>query len=121
MLHKKPSKLDRACVIPIGGGVGAVCSQNSLAKSMISDYCGTIEAPFGKRRDHYERRSNPIPPGLKPGCVQVVRDRNSTLRIRGASLGTRPSALTGPSRSQHDFSCYVLMIGRTIQCMVYTV
>ena len=56
MLHIKPSKFDRARVIPIGDGLGRVLAE---ILQHVKSFYGTTEVPFCNHWDHNERRPRP--------------------------------------------------------------
>jgi integrase len=61
MLHVKPSKYDRARVIPIGDGLGRVIAEMIRH---VRDFHGTDAVPFCDHWDHHERRPLPRAPYL---------------------------------------------------------
>jgi hypothetical protein len=56
MLHVKPSKYDRARVVPIGDGLGRVIAEMIRH---VKSFNGTDAVPFCDHWDHHEKRSLP--------------------------------------------------------------
>jgi len=104
MLHVKPSKYDRARVIPIGDGLGRVIAEMIRH---IKSFNGTAEVPFCDHWDHHEKRPLPGAPYLvraprHPSAlgVQGIRRR---LRLVSATAGARKS--DGSPLRLHPHDC----------------
>ena len=65
MLHIKPSKLDRARVIPIGDGLGRVIAE---IIRHVKRFYGTAAVPSCDHWDHHERQPRPRAPYLLQGA-----------------------------------------------------
>jgi site-specific recombinase XerD len=85
MLHVRPSKFDRARVIPIGDGLGRVLAEILIH---VKSFYGTTEVPFCNHWDHHERRSLPAGPYLVQGAkhlipigVQTIRERLKAISV----------------------------------------
>jgi integrase len=85
MLHIKPSKFDRARVIPIGDGLGRVLAE---ILQHVKSFYGTTEVPFCNHWDHHERRPRPPGPYLLQGAkhpspigIQTIRGRLKAISI----------------------------------------
>jgi integrase len=85
MLHIKPSKFDRARVIPIGDGLGRVLAE--ILQHVKSFYC-TTEVPFCNHWDHNEHRPRPAGPYLLQGAkhpspigIQTIRGRLKAISL----------------------------------------
>jgi hypothetical protein len=65
MLHVKPSKYDRARVIPIGDGLGRVLAE---IIRHVKGFYGTDTVPFCENWDHHEKRVLPRAPYLLQGA-----------------------------------------------------
>lgn len=85
MLHVKPSKFDRARVIPIGDGLGRVLAEILLH---VKSFYGSIEVPFCNHWDHNEHTPRPAGPYLLQGAkhpspigIQTIRGRLKALSI----------------------------------------
>jgi len=85
MLHIKPSKFDRARVIPIGDGLGRVLAE--ILRHVKSFY-GTAEVPFCNHWDHNERLPRPAGPYLLQGAkhpspigIQTIRGRLKAISV----------------------------------------
>ena len=61
MLHVKPSKYDRARVIPIGDGLGRVLAEMIRH---VRSFHGSDAVPFCDHWDHHEKRPSPRAPYL---------------------------------------------------------
>jgi integrase len=86
MLHVKPSKYDRARVVPIGDGLGRVLAE--IIRHVKSFY-DTDSVPLCDHWDHRERRPRPRAPYLLQGVkhpsplgIQTIRGRIQTLSIK---------------------------------------
>jgi integrase len=85
MLHVKPSKYDRARVIPIGDGLGRVLAETI---QHVKRFYGSTEVPFCDHWDHNERRPRPAGPYLLQGAkhpspigIQTIRGRLRAISI----------------------------------------
>ena len=103
MLHVKPSKYDRARVIPIGDGLGRVIAE--MIRHVKSLH-GTDTVPFCDHWDYHEKRPLPRAPYLvrawrHPSAlgVQGIRRR---LRLLSAAAGARRSDGTPLRLHPHD-------------------
>jgi hypothetical protein len=65
MLHVKPSKFDRARVIPIGDGLGRVIAE---IIRHVKAFSGTDRVPDCDHYDASEKRALPRAPYLLQGC-----------------------------------------------------
>ncbi len=86
MLHVKPSKYDRARVVPIGDGLGRVLAE--IIRHVKSFY-GTESIPPCDHWDHRQRKPRPRAPYLLQGVrhpspvgIQTIRGRIQTLSIK---------------------------------------
>lgn len=86
MLHVKPSKYDRARVVPIGDGLGRVLAE--IIRRVRSFY-GTDSVPLCDHWNHRERRPRPRAPYLLQGVkhpsplgIQTIRGRIQILSIK---------------------------------------
>lgn len=103
MLHVKPSKFDRARVIPIGDGLGRVLAE--IIRHVKGFYrADTI--PFCEGWDRYERKVLPAAPYLLQGAghpsaisTAVISDR---LRAVSRGAGARRSDGTALMLRPHD-------------------
>ncbi len=89
MLHIKPSKFDRARVIPIGDGLGRVLAE---ILRHVKNFYGSTEVPFCNHWDHNERRPRPTGPYLLQGAkhpspigIQTIRGRLKAYPLPAAS------------------------------------
>ena len=103
MLHVKPSKFDRARVIPIGDGLGRVLSE---ILQHVKSFYGTTDVPFCNHWDHNERRPRPAGPYLLQGAkhpspigIQTIRGR---LRAISLASGVKRSDGTPLIALPHD-------------------
>jgi hypothetical protein len=85
MLHIKPSKFDRARVIPIGDGLGRVLTE---ILQHVKSFYGTTEVPFCNHWDHNERCPRPAGPYLLQGAkhpspigIQTIRGRLKAISV----------------------------------------
>ncbi len=92
LLHVKPSKFDRARVIPIGDQLGRVIAE--LTRH-IRDFYGSDHVPACDRRDEHEKRALPCAPYLLQG-----RTHPSTLNTQ--TIRGRPSALSLAAGAKHS-------------------
>ena len=83
MLHVKPSKFDRARVIPIGDGLGRVIAE--IIRHVKAFY-GTDRVPDCDHYDASEKRALPRAPYLLQGCRHPSPLAFSAIRIRLARL-----------------------------------
>ena len=90
MLHIKPSKFDRARVIPIGDGLGRVIAE---IIRHVKRFYRTTAVPSCDRWDHHERQPRPRAPYLLQGAkhpsplgIQTIRGR---LRAVSTAAGAR--------------------------------
>ncbi|MGC2149206.1 MAG: site-specific integrase [Candidatus Acidiferrales bacterium] len=86
MLHVKPSKYDRARVVPIGDGLGRVLAE--IIRHVRAFY-GTDSVPACDHWDHRERRPRPRAPYLLQGPnhpspigIQTIRGRIQAMSIK---------------------------------------
>jgi hypothetical protein len=86
MLHVKPSKYDRARVVPIGDGLGRVLAE--IIRHVKSFY-GTESVPPCDHWDHRQRKPRPRAPYLLQGVrhpsplgIQTIRGRIQTLSVK---------------------------------------
>jgi Phage integrase family len=89
MLHVKPSKFDRARVIPIGDGLGRVLAE--IVRHVKAFY-GTDHVPACDHWDQHERRPNPRAPYLLQAARHPSPTSPSTIRARLARLSTGAGA-----------------------------
>jgi integrase len=92
LLHVKPSKFDRARVIPIGDGLGRVISQ---IIRHVKDFYGTSEVPPCDGWDSSEKRAGPHAPYLLQGAGHPSQIAYAKIRTRLARL----SRAAGTTRS----------------------
>jgi integrase len=86
MLHVKPSKYDRARVVPIGDGLGRVIAE---IIRHVRIFYGTEFVPLCDHWDHRERRPRPRAPYLLQGVkhpspigIQTIRGRIQLLSVK---------------------------------------
>lgn len=86
MLHVKPSKYDRARVIPIGDGLGRVLAE--IIRHVKSFY-GMDTVPFCDNWDHNEKKVLPRAPYLLQGAghPSAISRKAITSRLRTISRG----------------------------------
>lgn len=103
MLHVKPSKYNRARVIPIGDGLGRVIAEMIRHVKSLN---GATEVPFCDHWDHHEKRPLPRAPysvraPRHPSALgmQGIRRR---LRLLSAAAGARKSDGTPLRLHPHD-------------------
>jgi integrase len=87
LLHVKPSKFDRARVIPLGDGLGQVIAQ---IIRHVRRFHGADAVPACDLRDHREKRDLPRAPYLLqamrfPGPISMTRIRASLRRLAEAA------------------------------------
>jgi integrase len=83
LLHVKPSKFDRARVIPIGDGLGRVLAD---IIAHVRGFYGTAQIPPCDNWDHHERRPLPRAPYLLQGAGHPSVINASQVRARLARL-----------------------------------
>jgi len=83
LLHVKPSKFDRARVIPIGDGLGRVIAQIIVH---VKRFYGTAEVPACDGWDAREKRAGPHAPYLLQGAGHPSQIAYSQVRNRLARL-----------------------------------
>ena len=112
MLHVKPSKFDRARVIPIGDGLGRVLAE--IIRHVKSFY-RTDAVPFCEGWDRYERKVLPAAPYLLQGAghpsaistaaisarLNVVSQGAGARRSDGTALMVRPHDCRRVFASEH--------------------
>jgi len=112
LLHIKPSKFDRARVIPIGDGLGRVLAE---IIRHIKRFYGSGAVPACDHWDHHEHRARPRAPYLLQGIshpsaigVQTIRSRLARLseaagarRSDGSVLRLRPHDCRRVFASEH--------------------
>ncbi len=103
MLHVKPSKYDRARVLPIGDGLGRVIAEMIRH---VKNFNGTETVPFCDHWDHHEKRPLPKAPYVvraprHPSALgmQGIRRR---LRLLSAAAGARKADGTPLRLHPHD-------------------
>ncbi len=89
LLHVKPSKFDRARVIPIGDGLGRVIAEITRH---VKRFYGTNHVPMCDRRDVHEKCAAPRAPYLLQGAKHPGPIGVTTIRGRLARLSTRAGA-----------------------------
>jgi integrase len=104
LLHVKPSKYDRARVIPIGDGLGRVIAEITRH---VKRFYGTTAVPLCDRRDDHEKRSLPRAPYLLQGCKHPGPIGINTIRGRLARLSKRAETRTasGEPLILHPHDC----------------
>ena len=83
LLHVKPSKFDRARVIPIGDGLGRVIAD---IIAHVRRFYGTAQIPPCDNWDHHERRPLPHAPYLLQGAGHPSVINANQVRARLARL-----------------------------------
>jgi len=89
LLHVKPSKFDRARVIPIGDGLGRVIAQ--IIRHVKAFY-GTTEVPACDGWDSREKQAGPHAPYLLQGAGHPSQIAYGKIRSRLARLSRRAGA-----------------------------
>jgi site-specific recombinase XerD len=89
LLHVKPSKFDRARVIPIGDQLGRVIAE--LIRH-IRGFYGTDQVPSCDRTDEHEKRSLPSAPYLLQGRTHPSALNTQTIRGRLRALSLAAGA-----------------------------
>lgn len=103
LLHVKPSKYDRARVIPIGDGLGRVLAE---IIRHVKRFYGVAAVPFCDHWDHHEKQPRPRAPYLLQGVkhpsaigIQTIRGR---LRRLSLAAGVQRSDGTPLVLLPHD-------------------
>jgi integrase len=89
LLHVKPSKFDRARVIPIGDGLGRVISQ---IITHVKAFYGTREVPACDGWDSREKQAGPHAPYLLQGAGHPSQIAYGKIRSRFARLSRTAGA-----------------------------
>jgi len=89
LLHVKPSKYDRARVIPIGDGLGRVIAE---IIRHVKRFYGTDSVPFCEHWDHNEKRLQPPAPYLLQGAKHPSTIGITTIRGRLRALSLAAGA-----------------------------
>jgi len=89
MLHIKPSKYDRARVIPIGDGLGRAIAE---IIRHVKTFYGTDHVPACDRWDRHEKRDNPRAPYLLQGARHPSALAFPTIRNRLARISREAGA-----------------------------
>ena len=104
MLHIKPSKYDRARVIPIGDGLGRVIAE---IIRHVKQFYGTSTVPLCDHWDKYEKRKLPRAPYLLQGAghpspmsIETIRGR-----LRRLSLTAEAHTADGSPLVLHPHDC----------------
>lgn len=92
MLHVKPSKFDRARVIPIGDGLGRVIAEMI---SHVKHFYGSTSVPPCDHWDRHERRALPRAPYLLQGAKHPSAIAVTTIRGRLRHLSIKAEARKG--------------------------
>lgn len=112
LLHVKPSKYDRARVIPIGDGLGRVIAE---IIRHVKRFAGTEAVPYCELWDHHEKCLLPAAPYLLQSVghpsvigVSTIRDRLRSLSVAagaqtadGSPLALRPHDCRRVFASEH--------------------
>jgi hypothetical protein len=103
MLHVKPSKYDRARVIPIGDGLGRVLAEMIRH---VRSFHGTDAVPFCDHWDYHEKRPSPRAPylvqALKHPSALGVQGMRRRLRMLSANAGAVKADGTPLRLHPHD-------------------
>jgi site-specific recombinase XerD len=91
MLHVKPSKYDRARVIPIGDGLGRVIAE---IIRQVKQFYGSTTVPFCDQWDYHEQIPLPRAPYLLQGAGHPSCITAATIRMRLHQLSTKAGAQT---------------------------
>jgi len=104
MLHIKPSKYDRARVIPIGDGLGRVLAE--IIRHVKSFY-GTDAVPFCEGWDRHERRVLPRAPYLLQGAghPSAISTAAISTRLRTVSRGAGARRSDGKALMLRPHDC----------------
>jgi integrase len=89
LLHVKPSKFDRARVIPIGDGLGRVLAE---IIQHVNSFYGTAAVPFCDHWDPHEKRRRPPAPYLLQGAKHPSPIGITTIRGRLRALSLAAGA-----------------------------
>ncbi len=89
MLHIKPSKFDRARVIPIGDSLGRVIAE---IIGHVKRFSGTTVVPLCDHRDHHERQMLPRAPYLLQSATHPSAIGITTIRARLRKLSLAAGA-----------------------------
>jgi integrase len=89
LLHVKPSKFDRARVIPIGDQLGRVIAE---IVRHLRGFHGTDHVPACDRRDEHEKRSLPRAPYLLQSRTHPCALNTNTIRGRLRALSLAAGA-----------------------------
>ena len=103
MLHVKPSKYDRARMIPIGDGLGRVIAEMIRH---VKTFYGTDAVPFRDHWDYHEKRPLPRAPYLlqaprHPSTLAIYGIRRR-LKLLSEAAGARKSDGTALRLQPHD-------------------
>jgi site-specific recombinase XerD len=104
MLHVKPSKYDRARVIPIGDGLGRVIAE---IIRHVKQFYGTTTVPFCDQWDYHEQLPLPRAPYLLQGAGHPSCITAQTIRTRLHHLSVAAGARTadGVPLALHPHDC----------------
>ena len=104
MLHVKPSKFDRARVIPIGDGLGRVLAE--IIRHVKSFY-RTDAVPFCEGWDRYERKVLPAAPYLLQGAghPSAISTAAISARLRVVSRGAGACTSDGRALMVRPHDC----------------
>jgi len=104
MLHVKPSKYDRARVIPIGDSLGRVIAE---IIRHVKQFYGTNSVPFCDRWDAHERVNLPRGPYLLQGDghPSPIEAQTIRTRLRRLSLATGACTADGTPLILHPHDC----------------
>jgi integrase len=104
LLHVKPSKFDRARLIPIGDGLGRVIAE---IIRHIKRFYSTDAVPFCDRWDFTARKNGPRAPYLFQGLghPSVISDEVVRRRLRILSRGAEAKASDGSPLILHPHDC----------------
>ncbi len=95
MLHVKPSKYDRARVIPIGDGLGRVIAE---IIRHVKQFYETTTVPFCDQWDYHEQMPLPRAPYLLQGAGHPSCITAQTIRARLCRLSAEAGARTAEER-----------------------
>lgn len=103
MLHVKPSKYDRARVIPIGDGLGRVLAEMIRH---VRSFHGSDAVPFCDHWDHHEKRPSPRAPyivqALKHPSALGIQGMRRRLKTLSAKAGAAKADGTPLRLHPHD-------------------